>query len=495
MDKLLKRISPNIAFSGFAVLTLLSIIAAALTSNYYLFALPFVVLGAIFLLLYLEKAYFLLFLALPLSIEFEVGSSLATDLPTEPLMVALMFVTIAFYLVNPHRLARGFINHPIITLLGVHVLWTLVAVVFSTDLLVSFKFFLAKMWYVVTFVFLSALLIKDDKDFRPIFLAMLVPLFFVVIQTVVRHYYMDFGFREANHTMTPFFRNHVNYAVMLAMLFPFLLNARHWYKKGSLERLFIHLCIFVFLVGIWFAYTRAAYVSILLIPILGYVFKRRWIKQGMVLAVVVMGLFIGWLVRDYNYMAFAPDYEHTVYHDDLGDHISATFEGKDVSSMERVYRWVAAAHMCTAHPLSGFGPGNFYNNYRPYTVDAFETYVSNNVERSGVHNYYLMILVEQGFVGLLIFIVLLIVLFWKGEEIYHALRDEDDRKLMLAILIAQAMLVINLLISDMIETDKIGSLFFLNIAIMVNLHLKTQRENELLKEGAAETTDTDIKEA
>ena len=32
-------------------------------------------------------------------------------------------------------------------------------------------------------------------------------------------------------------------------------------------------------------------------------------------------------------------------HNEFSDHVSSTFEGKDVSSMEQIYRWVAGGHM------------------------------------------------------------------------------------------------------------------------------------------------------
>ena len=47
---------------------------------------------------------------------------------------------------------------------------------------------------------------------------------------------------------------------------------------------------------------------------------------------------------------------------------------------------------------------NFYPNYQARTVRSFTTYVSDNPERSGIHNYYLMTAVEQGIPGLLVYL-------------------------------------------------------------------------------------------
>jgi O-antigen ligase len=59
----------------------------------------------------------------------------------------------------------------------------------------------------------------------------------------------------------------------------------------------------------------------------------------------------------------------------------------------------------------GHGPGNFYPTYKKYTVTEFSTYLSDNDEKSTVHNYFLLLLVEQGIIGLAIFLALSILIF------------------------------------------------------------------------------------
>jgi O-antigen ligase len=108
---------------------------------------------------------------------------------------------------------------------------------------------------------------------------------------------------------------------------------------------------------------------------------------------------------------YAPDFDRTVTHYEFDNLIEATAKGEDISTMERVYRWVAGLHMISEKPVFGFGPGNFYNFYHSYTVTSFETYVSDNPEKSGIHSYYLMTVVEQGFPGLLFFLALSFFVF------------------------------------------------------------------------------------
>ena len=135
--------------------------------------------------------------------------------------------------------------------------------------------------------------------------------------------------------------------------------------------------------------------------------------------------------------------------------------------MERVYRWVAGYNMIKERPFLGFGPSNFYVFYRSFTVEAFTTYVSDNEDRSGIHNYYLMLLVEQGFLGLLIFIGLIFYAFYTGQKLYAYIDDVFERRLILAALGSLCITLIISLMNDMLETDKVGTLFLFSLALLV----------------------------
>ena len=134
--------------------------------------------------------------------------------------------------------------------------------------------------------------------------------------------------------------------------------------------------------------------------------------------------------------------------------------------------------MVADKPLMGFGPGNFYHFYKEYTLSRFSTYVSDNPEKSGIHNYYLMVALEQGILGLIIFLMLIYNIVLQGQRIYHETRNRKDRDLVMAALLSSIVIDAFLLMNDMVETDKVGSLFFFNIALLVTLDLKNKRLQE-----------------
>lgn len=252
-------------FSGFATMTLTCVFGAVFLESPVLYVIPCMILMLLFLLIDLKKIFLLLIGLMPLSIEVDLGA-VATDFPTEPLMVLLMFAAFLYFRMHPKSLPQQFTRHPIVILLLVHLVWIGITVAYSMVFLVSFKFFLAKLWYITVFVFLTGLFIKNEEDFKPIFWLILIPLTFITLRAIYIHWTYDFGFRMVNKTMVPFFRNHVSYAVFLVLFLPYVWFARRWVKKGSLVSLFWHFSFIVLLAGIWFAYTRAAYASLILIP-------------------------------------------------------------------------------------------------------------------------------------------------------------------------------------------------------------------------------------
>ncbi len=465
-------ITENRVFGVAALFTLTVVIGAVAANVLWLMVLPLAIIVGLLFVIDLKWAYLLLVVMLPFSIEFPVTASLATDLPTEPLMILLMLCLVLYFIMHPQRFSRKFIKHPIIVFLLLHLVWIAISAVYSQIFIVSFKFLLAKTWYVASFVMATSLFVKDYRSFKPVFWCLVIPLTFTVVYTLANHASMDFSFIDVNRSMKPFFRNHVNYAVMLAIVFPFLVQAKQWYKKGSIEQLVLGVGMLLFFLGIVFAYTRAAYISLFIMPFIYWAVKYRLIRWGAWFGLGVMALGMVYMLHNNNYLAYAPDFEKTIYHEDLDEHFASTMEGEDLSTMERVYRWVAAVRMSSEHPIMGFGPGNFYNFYKSYTVNAFQTYVSDNEEQSGVHNYFLMVLVDQGVIGLVLFLLFCVVTVIKGETIYHATKGSEDRALVMAALVSIIVIMVNLLVSDMIEVDKIGTIFFMNIAILVNYGIK-----------------------
>ncbi len=472
-------------FRGISAATLLCIFIGVLTEFYYLAAAPALLLLAYLTVVDFRSTFYLLLFCIPLSTEFYFPNGFGTDLPTEPMMLGLMGVFL-LYVIRHHREIRGdFWCHPVTLLLLLHIGWIFITTITSSLFFISFKYFLAKIWYIVTFYFLSGMLLRKSKDVRQMLWVILLPLCATIVVILVKHAALGFTFESVYSVLHPFYRNHVMYAAIMAVFVPFVWIVMQWYKPWSLKWLFLLGTLLLLLIGIQFAYTRAAYVAIFIAIGAYYIIQFKLMKYVLAAGLVGAVALVGFLALDNRYLEFAPNYERTITHDNFGNLIEATYKLEDISTMERVYRWIAGAYMSKEEPVFGFGPGNFYNFYVPYTVRSFETYVSDNPEKSGVHSYYLMILVEQGYIGLAIFLILLFYVLLHGERIYHQTHHIRDKQI---VMIAMQMLIIISalqLINDLLETDKIGPFFFMAMAMLVNVDLKNregkEREQDLRK--------------
>lgn len=465
-------------FKGFAIITLLSIFTGIAFDLYYLAGIPAFLILAYLTIVDFRKVFFLLLICIPLSTEFYFPNGLATDLPTEPLMIGLMMVYGIYVLRHGREMDSNFIRHPLAVILSLHLFWIFATSISSSLFIVSLKFSLAKLWYITVFFFMAGSIIKRERDFKTFFWCILIPLMFTVAIVLVRHAAYGFTFDTVAKTLSPFYRNHVNYAALLALFIPFVWFARQWYPSYSFKRMSINVILLVLLLAIQLSYTRTAYVTLVIAVGAYFVIHFKLVKVALLASILVAVFGFLYLANNNTYMEYAPDYEHTVVHKKFDNLVEATVAGEDISTMERFYRWIAGLHMIQDKPVVGYGPGNFYNFYKSYTVSSFETYVSDNPEQSGIHSYFLLMMVEQGIPGMLIFMALSFYSLIKGERIYHESKSITRKGIVMGAMLSLIVINAFLLINDMIETDKMGSFFFMNLAIIINVDLLNRKERE-----------------
>jgi O-antigen ligase len=241
--------------------------------------------------------------------------------------------------------------------------------------------------------------------------------------------------------------------------------------RDSIERVVLWRgVILIFLIGIALSYTRATWLSILLLPIFGFILRKKLVKLSLIVGLIGVSVIGSYFIYNSNYLKYAPDYETTVfYRDSFGDHMNATFEMKDVSGMERIYRWVASVKMFADKPIMGAGPNTFYPNYFNYTVSSFQTYVSDNPEKSTVHNYFLLLLSEQGIIGFLLFTGFLFLVLLKAQKSYFGKLSKSKKNLLIASVSSIFILLLHLMLNDLIEVDKIAAGFFLSCVIILKI--------------------------
>lgn len=464
-------------FGLWSALGVLCIWASILSEQYWLLLIPPCVFAGIFTISDFRFLYYLLFLSLPFSVEYYLPNGLGTDLPTEPLMWVITGVSLLIFLRDFGKIEISIFKNLLTFLLILHISWIFFTSCISEDFTRSIKFFLAKIWYVIPFYLLFAGLVKDEKFVKRVLLILLWSLLIAIIYVLIRHAQFDFSFKSSNTVVRPIFRNHVSYAAILVVFLPYLLTLRELISSFLLKKMIPFIGV-LFVIAIYFSYTRAAIASVGIALVAHAIIHRKKVKTTLIISSVALMVLLGFLIHNNNYLRFAPQYERTITHYKFDNLIEATYKLEDISTMERVYRWVAGVEMIIDRPLTGFGPGTFYNFYKSYTVTSFQTYVSDNPDQSGVHNYFLMTFIEQGLIGFLIFAALCFTILIYGERIYHLAVSSKEKSLIMSALLSFIIILSMLLINDLVETDKVGTFFFVNAAIICYFEHKYRRNTD-----------------
>ncbi|WP_420855584.1 O-antigen ligase family protein [Vibrio maerlii] len=145
-------------------------------------------------------------------------------------------------------------------------------------------------------------------------------------------------------------------------------------------------------------------------------------RGGLLGMVAVCGYFLSQVVRSKSLLALAGAIGLLVLYIAAGisDRASggAAEAGIDASAMGRLYAWEAAFKMALDNPLFGVGLNNFYFNYFFYSPhwDGLN---------HAVHSTWFGVLAETGFLGLMLFLALIVSLLRTAQRSIKVLTQTD----------------------------------------------------------------------
>lgn len=459
-------------------LGLLGIVCYAATASYLFFTIPFAFLYLVLLGINWKAAWMVMLFTIPASIQiWFLGETLSTSVPDEPMMWLFLLLFALLFFKNPKLLPEWWWRHPLVMLVALQLLWTIITVIFSEEQFVSIKFLMAKTWFLVSFFIFPVFIFKEKKDFKNAFFLLMIPLLITVLVIFYRHKQMGFNFRKIEKAIGELYYNHVDYSTIISMFFPVLAVA-YSLSKGTKWwiRLVLLLIALFFLPAIYLTYARAAMVAVIFSGVIYIAIRMKLVNCVIPSLYALLIVLVIFLANHNKYIDYRPNYERTYMHGNFASHMAATLKGQDMSSMERLYRWIAAVRMSNARPITGVGPNAFYDFYKPFAVSSFRTYVSRNDEHSTTHNYFLYMLVEQGWPAMILYAVLIFCFFFYAQKIYWQTHDHFYKKVVLGIAMMFAAGFINNFFSELIETHKVGALFYLCIALLVVIDKKTKEE-------------------
>lgn len=460
-----------------AAVGIAGVAAYAATAWLPLLAVPFVLLFAALFFINWKAAWWVFLFFIPLSQELDlVEGVLTTTVPDEPMMWLFLLLTIALVVARRRTFPEWWLRSPITLVVALQYIWMVVAICCADRHLIAVKFGLAKTWFLASYFVLPVFVFQKKSDFKKGFLIILLPTLLTMLVINYWHYQLGFAFSLIHKAVGRIYYNRVDYSSFMSMLFPLIVVA-YFLSKGMRWwwRALLVLTALFFLMAIYFTFARGAMLAIVFAAGVAFAIRKRIVNWVMPAFFGLIAITVVYMVRHNKYIDFRPNFTHTYTHFTFADHLVATFRGEDMSSMERLYRWIAAVRMSTDRPLVGVGPNSFYFYYKPYTVSSFRTYVSRNTERSTTHNYFLFMLVEQGWPAMLLYAILLMVFFAVAQKTYHRFKGERFYRLLtLGVAMMLAAGFIDNFFSELIETHKVGALFYFALVLMIILDHKSR---------------------
>lgn len=407
-------------------------------------------------------------LLLPLSIDVDVMGGAKFSFPSEGILVLLIGVSILFNSNYRKGIIESFSN-PLIILLGIDLLFLLIISFFSSQIDVSIKRVIVR----VLFFFGFVLFMQQFRDKRQLLLPWIIyalGLIPVMFFTLRNHAHFNFNPRVVFDICAPYYSDHTIYGACLAFILPLIIivyRKRELFGISSKWKIPFFLLIVALIISEILALSRASILSLVVASVFGVLlyFRIRFSRLVMGLAIV-------------GGMAFALSdqiYEQIERNDavsndgEITNHFNSITNVKsDASNLERLNRWICAWRMFEEKPFTGFGPGTYQFEYNQFQSLANKTYISTSTgDRGNAHSEYLTYLSETGWIGLLIFLLLIGFSIYVGMENHYQLEDAYLKWLNLGVLLGLITFYFHGLFNSFIDQSKMAFLVFSALGTIV----------------------------
>jgi O-antigen ligase len=448
-------------------------------------ALP-VILAILLVVIYsFDKIIYIVALFAPLSLplsEIMPGFGFDMFLPTEPLLVGLLIVFL-LKLVYDRGFDRQILTHPVSLAIYINLFWIFLTALTSTMPTVSFKFLLARIWFVVVLYFLTAKMFSEGKNMEKYIWLYVISLVIVIVYTLNRHLgYGIWNKQVANFVCNPFYKDHTSYGAALAMYIPFLMMFSFGSFVTRKEKIISIIVLVILLTGFVLSYTRAAWLSFIVAGVVyGIVKLKIRFKPLFITFITVLVLFFTF--QNQIFMSLEQNTEQSSA--DFKTHISSMSNiTSDASNLERINRWNCAIQMFEEKPVFGYGPGTYMFKYAPFQLNANRTIISTNSADGGnAHSEYLGPLAESGVLGMLTFLLIIGTVIYTAVHTYMRVTDRRLKSFVLAAFIGLVTYYIHGFLNNFLDTDKLSVPFwgFTAMIVAIDIYSRNQIKSQKIR--------------
>jgi O-antigen ligase len=437
---------------------------------YYVPLIPAVLLFIALAIVSIDKFLLAIVFFVPISFPLSAlteGLSINMFLPTEPLLAGLLLLYVVKYL-RGDRIDIRVLRHPVTLAIYFHLAWLFITSITSSDPLVSFKYLLSRLWFIVGFYFLASQLFRQEKRMYTYLWLFIIAFTGIIIYSLINQ--VQYGLTNqmmAHRVSKPFYNDHTSYGAVLACLLPILVALFMFIKREEINtRFLMFLLILLFLFATVVSYTRATWVSILgSIGIWAIIKLKIRFEIVLVGAIVLVGFFLS--IR--TQLMVQLEQNRVESSGEFTEHVQSISNiSTDQSNLERINRWSCAIRMWKDRPIFGFGPGTYQFEYGRYQRSYEKTLISTDFGTMGsAHSEYLGPLSEAGIFGLLSVLLVLGTTIYTGIRVHFTAKRRAIRIFSLAVLVGLFSYYLHGLMNNFLDTDKLSALFWGYTAMLV----------------------------
>jgi oligosaccharide repeat unit polymerase len=433
---------------------------------YFVFALP-LVLGVLLLYVFsIDKVVLLISFLTPLSLNIEdIEVGLGISLPVEPMLfgVLILFFTKLIY---ERQYDLKIASHPIALVIYIMLFWMIITTFTSELPLVSIKYLISRLWFVVPSFFVAAIIFKKIKNIHWFIWLYNIGLIIVIGYTIINHARYGFSDNAAHWVMSPLYNDHTAYGAALAM-FLILTTGYLFYPGLSKTKRFWVVCMIVLLsVATLLSLSRAAWISIVA-SIMVFAAVKFHIKFKWILGVFI--LFITIILTFQHEIVDSLEKNKQDSSTDFIEHVQSIYNiSSDASNLERINRWQAAIRLFNERPATGWGPGTYQFVYGPYQRSKEKTIISTNAGDMGnAHSEYIGPLAEMGLPGMLIVFLLVGVMIYYGLKTHKKAKTREAKIITMTATLALISYFVHGFLNNFLDTDKLSVPVWACMAIIV----------------------------
>ena len=410
----------------------------------------------------------------PFAVNMTLMPGMELSMPVEPMMI--LFTLIFFFRVLvAHNYDLRLLRHPVSLLLMASVAWMFITSCTSQLPWVSFKYTLARIWFVVPFFFANAQIFSNRRRIHEFFWAYAIGLGVVILIATAKTLGNFSDLQTLHRVMKPFFNDHTAYGCVIALFLPaafyFIFSKGHtdWRRVLTLL-LFALLCV-----GLFFSYCRAAWLSVL--GAIGvYVLIRLGMKVHWMVLLFGIGVGAFFMYQSEVLYQLGKNKQDSSY-DLAGQVKSISNISTDASNLERLNRWASAMRLWKEHPMLGCGPGTYQFLYgshqRSYQLSTIST---NAGDLGNAHSEYIGPMTEQGLPGVLLVAALFLTTFATGVRLYRTAKDPEVGRMALAFTLSLLTYYIHGVFNNFLDTDKLSVPFWAFTAVIVSLDIYCEKK-------------------